>query len=594
MSEAKDATPEKTPGTAVAVRERLIVQAPVAIWDTADFEQMQRVAVVLTRSGLVPETLCKEKDEWLPEAVVAARCTLICNQARLWGADPLNVLQCTSLINGRLMYEGKLIAAVVSSMTGVKLRYKFGVWNTDHIEFPEDESGLHGMGERLAIRCFDPDDESRFVDGSVGLWKTSRKGNPWENANNWPRQLRYRASREWARAYEPGVILGILADGDQDIDELVIEAKPVGLMQRLKGEQEGNGFHAEQVEAQTGGKRTRKKKDTAPDPEPEQHMHATHEGDGGADQKASPHNPTADASDESVQEPPEIEHVEADVSEKVPEPNTSYAAPGEIYLLAEDRPNDQGRQLTYIDGVRHSSVMNPETSKLRTYAAHAPEKPEDDIPEHMRDENAPMTVEDAQIEAAPVVITSEAEYEAAMAEYEPMFDAEQADGARFQALGAAIAAWEEKRPRPTEEVMVPLTEKDEAAVAELEAEAAEDDMPADFAAYIDTVEAAQTWDQVKTAMREFMQSETWRGFSPSQQNKVRANTAEECFAHVQGLPDHADDVTMFRIWIEAADDLDAIVGTKRILEQSDQWKAVSDATRAAINQAVDVRLAAFR
>lgn len=275
-----------TPGTAVTVRERLVTQAPVAIWDTADFEQMQRVGVVLARSGLVPESLCTvmEKDPagkdvkvWLDEQIVAARCVLICNQARLWGADPLNVLQCTSLINGRLMYEGKLVNAIVQHLTGVKLRFELGRWNTDHFESVEDSRGL---GEALAIRCFDPEDPMREVSGSVGMWKTNRNNSPWSNVGNWPRQLRYRAVREWARAYEPGAILGILAEGDEEIDFNARDVTPrkSGVMERLSGEQNGDGFNHEHVQREAAPK-GRRKKSPVPD-EPEEAMHAAPEAAG--------------------------------------------------------------------------------------------------------------------------------------------------------------------------------------------------------------------------------------------------------------------------------------------------------------------------
>lgn len=551
---------EKTPGTAVAVRERLVTQAPVAIWDTADFEQMQRVAVVLTRSGLVPATLCKDGDEWLPEPVVAARCTLVCNQARLWGADPLNVLQCTSLINGRLMYEGKLIAAVVASMTGVKLRYRFGVWNKDHIEFPEDESGLHGVGDRLAVRCFDPDDHERFVDGSVGLWKTTRKGNPWESSNNWPRQLRYRASREWARAYEPGVILGILADGDQDIDELVMEAKPVGLMQRLKGTQEGDGFDNGSVQAQT--EKPKRKGRPPKNPEPEEAMHASSEGE---------KTDTADQPETEIRQPELEMSTETEVV-------SSCAEPGEIYLLEGDRPNSEGRQLTYKDGVRFSTVMNPELSKLKTYPKHAPEIAEEDIPEHMRDDVAPASVEDAQAEL----------------------------GRYPGAIGEGEGKWNGGAEHPTETVSAPDAEpepatSETATPASSDGPEASDSVPSAEAGegwslerYGDAIENCGSWQEVLDTIKSVFASDFWNALTPTQQNSLRGKTwlnLKEIgnFA----VPDPITSLSAFRLFIEAETDPEAISGGFTFLQKEPVWKNASDGNRTVLEKAVAARLEAL-
>lgn len=612
---------DKTTGTAVAVRPPPAT-SEVAVWDTASFEHMKRVAVVLSQSGLVPETIShgewqdetgKAMKGYLGDAIVGARCTLICNQARLWGADPLNVLQCTSLINGRLMYEGKLIAAVVASMTGVKLRYKLGLWDTDHITFAPtiqavddrgegvfdadgapvmvaDPAFLYGAGERLAVRCYDPDDVERHVDGSVAQWKTTRSGNPWSSPSAWTRQLRYRASREWARAYEPGVILGILADGDQDIEEITQTVRPVGLMQRLSGEQSGDGFHAQQVEDQTGPKPKRRTKAeklaeealaaAEAGVEPEEGMHAA----------------------EPVQESAEIEHVAEDVLVSEPEVDTSeHASPGETYLMGGDAYNGDNRRMTYRDGLRYSTVHRDSEAKFHEYGVHAPTpeilQSDDGIPEHMRDDLAPSSVEASISELVEGV--------------EPYREGDvMPEGVLDRPTETGSAPPAEPEPATSALAGPVLTDGPETSGSgqsaqpegPTEPEAVPEDtaeFPADFQGFIDLVESATTWDQTKSAMRDFYNTETFKGMDATRQNKVRANTAIICMERrdeglLKGLPDQIEDLSFFRLWLEAQFEVDVISGTRDLLYKSNQWAQASDVMKGAINKAVAARIEAVR
>lgn len=605
---------------AVAVRTQYPqTYSPVAIWSSDDFAQMQRVAVVLTKSGLVPETLCKEGAEWLPEQVVAARCTLICNQARLWGADPLNVLQCTSLINGRLMYEGKLIAAVVASMTGVKLRYKFGVWDTDHITFPDDESGLHGAGDRLAVRCYDPEDSERYVDGSVGQWKTTRSGNPWSNSSAWPRQLRYRASREWARAYEPGVILGILADGDQDIDELAPQRATAGsgLAARLSGTQEGDGFNADDVAAQTGPKKRKTKAeklaeealaaaDAAVDAEVEEIPQTDAPADATQPEGQSGSEPTETSPEASSEEPQSQDGTATTASPS--EFAEVHAAPGEVYLLEGDGYNNDKRRVTYKDGVRFSTVHKDTSHKHTVYTVHAPTiaPPADDgIPEHMRDDVGATSMDGLKDELSGVEAYQEGDEVP-----EGVLDRPTSPEGSTVTEVAPPA-----EPEPATSEPVTAASGDGAPTAEDSGQsppAVGEGLPPEYAEYVQALAAATTWAAVKKAMGAFYNTDFFKGLTPEKQNRVRANTWGDCVdSKAEGvltdLPDHADDMTAFRLWIETVEDPDAIIGTKNILERQEQWAAElahiqgSDQAKgnrakaliANINNAVDARLRAL-
>jgi hypothetical protein len=144
--------------------------------------------------------------------------------------------------------------------------------------------------------------------------------------------------------------------------------------------------------------------------------------------------------------------------------------------------DQQGRRLTYRDGVRFSSATVEGASKYPEYAAHAPEVKEEE-PEQQQEQEA-----------------------------QPGF-------------------------------------------------------PVEFQNFIDATEGAKTWNDVKVAMATFWATPLFKGMRPDQQAKIRRDTWLAAKEHnVQGIPDHAADASAYRLWIEACDDPDAIVGTLRILE----------------------------
>lgn len=518
-----------------SVRERLITHSEVAIWDSGSFEQMQRVGIVLAKSGLVPESLCKQGDEWLPEQVVAARCVLICNQARLWGADPLNVLQCTSLINGRLMYEGKLVNAVVQHLTGVKLRFELGIWNTDHIEIPEDKSALHGIGERLAVRCFDPADPSREVSGSAGMWKTDRSGSPWKSPNNWPRQLRYRAAREWARAYEPGAILGILADGDGDDTITMPEApRTSGIMGRLSGNQDAPGFDPQGVH-EAAEKATKSRRAKAAQVEPEEPVHQD---------APEPETPAT----EIPAEPEAVESGPPDVVEP--------AASSEETQVFDPSPSPSEGSTSASNTASHDGgVISASPSEEERIAAQNTE---------------------AEVHAGP-----------APRDVTYFLSSEE--------IGADDKLQLYRNGEPFSRVGEAGLTKHPTYDTHPEPETKEPGIPEAYEAYIDAIEAAKSWDDAKVAMSTFYRTPTFTEMTTDQQNRVRANTwitLKE--AKIQGLPDPIFDISAFRLWIEAQDEEAAIRGTYDILRDQAVYKAKDQQSQEIIDNAVISRVSLLR
>lgn len=192
-------------------RERSVVIDAVPVLDTSRFEQMQRIAGVMARSPLVPDCLRYGTNDYgdvvkaepLPVETAMANCFLVTNQAVRWGLDPFAVAQCCSIVRGRLMFEGKLVAAVLAAKLGVQLSY---AWNDK-------------TGDAFGVMVRGPDDDLgnvRAIAGTVGEWKTERKGSPWSTPSGHRRMLAYRGTREWVRLYEPAILLGVYTPDEMD------------------------------------------------------------------------------------------------------------------------------------------------------------------------------------------------------------------------------------------------------------------------------------------------------------------------------------------------------------------------------------------
>jgi hypothetical protein len=210
------ATIDQASATALApVRkpEVRVVSDPIAVLDTARFEHMQRIATVMARSNLIPDTLCFEKNQAgdvvpLPLETVTANCFLVVNQAVRWNMDPFAVAQCVSVVHGKLCYEGKLIAAVMEGKLGVELEYE-----------------ISGIGDAMKVivtgaingkPVVDSKGRPKTIEGTVGEWKTTGRGSPWDARGGHPRMLRYRGAREWGRVYAPGLMLGVYSDDEME------------------------------------------------------------------------------------------------------------------------------------------------------------------------------------------------------------------------------------------------------------------------------------------------------------------------------------------------------------------------------------------
>ena len=163
--------------------------------------------------GIVPK--CFEDAKALSESMAkcmtlpdhlkgkAPDCLAVVWQALTWGINPYGVAQCTSLVKGKMCYEGKLIAAIVNDMGGLKgsLNYTY-----------------EGSGDNIVCTVsgtLKGEDEPRTV--------TVRKPpKAQQNSTLWghddEQQLSYLGARKWARRHTPQVLFGILSRDEIEDD----------------------------------------------------------------------------------------------------------------------------------------------------------------------------------------------------------------------------------------------------------------------------------------------------------------------------------------------------------------------------------------
>lgn len=141
------------------------------------------LADVMAKASLIPDHLRNKPGD----------CLLIVMQAQRWGMDAASVAQSTSVVHGKLCYEGKLVAAAMYAMGAIEGRLKY--------EFS-------GSGEGRAVKVTGRPRGAgvdQMVEGTVANWKTGNE--------QWKKQpddmLVYRGTRQWARRYAPEALLGV-------------------------------------------------------------------------------------------------------------------------------------------------------------------------------------------------------------------------------------------------------------------------------------------------------------------------------------------------------------------------------------------------
>jgi hypothetical protein len=128
-------------------------------------------------------------------------CLMVVELAMRWGMSPFAVAQGTSVISGKLMIEGKLVAAAVESSGAI----------SGHIDY-----AFHGEGETRSIEVAATrrgETSPRLV--TVTLKEARTSNDMWKRQPD--QQLVYHGTRVWARRWTPAVILGVYSREEMGI-----------------------------------------------------------------------------------------------------------------------------------------------------------------------------------------------------------------------------------------------------------------------------------------------------------------------------------------------------------------------------------------
>ncbi|MGL6289924.1 MAG: recombinase RecT [Silanimonas sp.] len=163
-------------------------------------DEAVKLAQIMAKASLVPEHLRGKEGD----------CLLIVMQAQRWGMDALSVAQCTSVVRGKLCYEGKLVSAALYAMGAVegRLRYEYS-----------------GRGEDRMVKVIGRvrgETTDVFIEGSVKQWATDNQ--------NWKKSpddmLAYRGTRQWARRHAPESLLGVYTPDELEDEGAPTQQKP--------------------------------------------------------------------------------------------------------------------------------------------------------------------------------------------------------------------------------------------------------------------------------------------------------------------------------------------------------------------------------
>ena len=155
-----------------------------------DMDQAIRLAQAMASAKMVPKHL---QDD-------VGTCLMVVEQAMRWGMSPFAVAQCTSNIGGKLMYEGKLVAAAVQTCGAIVggFDYKFdGAGDTRSVTVSAVRVG-EKEARRIIIRFAD-------VKTTNAMWTKQPD-----------QQLVYSGTRNWARRWTPAALLGVYAPEEFD------------------------------------------------------------------------------------------------------------------------------------------------------------------------------------------------------------------------------------------------------------------------------------------------------------------------------------------------------------------------------------------
>ena len=185
----------QNPTTAVAPYQPSAAPPATTGLSPHTLKDAMELAAMMAKARLVPECLQNSPGD----------CLMVVEQSMRWGMSPFAVAQCTSSVRGKLMFEGKLVAAVVNSapLLAGDLDYEFsGAGNDRSVKV----TGKLKDGRVRDVTVKLADILTYEKDGSLKqMWKKQPD-----------QQLVYGGARVWARRWTPQLMLGVYSPEEID------------------------------------------------------------------------------------------------------------------------------------------------------------------------------------------------------------------------------------------------------------------------------------------------------------------------------------------------------------------------------------------
>lgn len=192
--------------TELVLHQQHNAQAPSVFLSGQAFEQAQRMAVMLSKSDIVPEAYRNRVDN----------CMVALDMSNRMQVSPLMIMQNLDIIHGKPAFNSKFTAAMVNGCGKYEsLRYTYSG------EGDKRQCVAHTKELRTGEVLTGPP-VSIGMAKAEGWW--SKKGSKWPTMPDL--MLSYRAATFWTRLYEPGLTMG-LPTSDEVHDVHTVEATVV-------------------------------------------------------------------------------------------------------------------------------------------------------------------------------------------------------------------------------------------------------------------------------------------------------------------------------------------------------------------------------
>jgi hypothetical protein len=168
-----------------------------------DMTAAMRLAEMMATGKLVPAHLQKSPGD----------CLMVVELAMRFNMSPFAVAQCTSVIQGKLMLEGKLVAAAINASGALARRLSYSFTGVNDTREVTVRGTLRGEKEPREITV-----SLREAQTTNPLWKRQPD-----------QQLVYFGTRAWARRHAPEIMLGVYSGEEFDRDTLMgitLDAEP--------------------------------------------------------------------------------------------------------------------------------------------------------------------------------------------------------------------------------------------------------------------------------------------------------------------------------------------------------------------------------